>query len=274
MATDPLPPAFRLREVGKNFGRQRVLDRITFTIEAGERVAIIGPSGAGKTTLFRLLCAVLQPDGGEISVWGQSSVGLRGRALRRLRRDIGVLYQSDNLIPQLRVVHNVLMGRLGHWSLPRALFSLLWPQDLPAARAALARVELADKIWAMPGELSGGQQQRVALARLLVQQPKVMLADEPVSQLDIRLGREIIELLSSLAGAMGNTLLVNLHTLELLQGHFQRVIALKEGRLFWQGPPEQLNREVLRELYGTEYQALDFEGELAPETPTRAPATA
>lgn len=219
-------------------------------------MAVIGPSGAGKTTLFRLLCAVLQPDGGTIEVFGRDCAGLRSRALRLLRRDIGVLYQSDNLIPQLRVVHNVLMGRLGHWSLPRALLSLLWPQDLPAARAALARVELADRLWAMPGELSGGQQQRVALARLLVQQPRVMLADEPVSQLDIRLGREIIEHLAAIAQSLGNTLLVNLHTLELLHGHFQRVLALKEGRLFWQGPPEELSRELLRELYGTEYQTL------------------
>lgn len=256
MATEPSPPAFRLQGVGKSFGREPVLADISFTIAAGERVAVIGPSGAGKTTLFRLLCAVLQPDGGTIEVFGRDCAGLRSRALRLLRRDIGVLYQSDNLIPQLRVVHNVLMGRLGHWSLPRALLSLLWPQDLPAARAALARVELADRLWAMPGELSGGQQQRVALARLLVQQPRVMLADEPVSQLDIRLGREIIEHLAAIAQSLGNTLLVNLHTLELLHGHFQRVLALKEGRLFWQGPPEELSRELLRELYGTEYQTL------------------
>ncbi|ADH87302.1 phosphonate ABC transporter ATP-binding protein [Desulfurivibrio alkaliphilus] len=255
----PAPPVFRLQGVGKRFGHQWVLREIGFEIAAGERVAIIGPSGAGKTTLFRLLCAVLPADAGQIEVFGQPCAGLRGRKLKRMRRDIGVLYQSDNLIPQLRVVHNVLMGRLGRWSLPRALISLLWPQDLPAARAALERVELADRLWAMPGELSGGQQQRVALARLLVQQPRVMLADEPVSQLDIRLGREIIELLSSIATTLGNTLLVNLHTLELLQGHFQRVLALKDGRLFWQGPPAGLNRELLRELYGTEYQALYLE---------------
>ncbi|MDF1614052.1 phosphonate ABC transporter ATP-binding protein [Desulfurivibrio dismutans] len=245
--------------MNKDFGGQRVLADISFTIAAGERVAIIGPSGAGKTTLFRLLCAVLQPDGGSVEVFGQDCTGLHGRRLRRLRREIGVLYQSDNLIPQLRVVHNVLMGKLGRWSLPRALLSLLWPQDLPTARAALARVELADRLWAMPGELSGGQQQRVALARLLVQQPKIMLADEPVSQLDIRLGREIIELLASIATSLGNTLLVNLHTLELLQGHFQRLLALKDGRLFWQGPPAALSHDLLRELYGTEYQSLHLE---------------
>jgi phosphonate transport system ATP-binding protein len=253
------PPVFALDGVGKSFGRTPVLQDITFSVAPGERVAVIGPSGAGKTTLFRLLCAALQPSTGRILALGQDTRRLRGRRLRLLRRQIGLLYQRDNLIPQLRVVHNVLMGRLGDWWLPRALLSLFWPQDLAVAKAALQQVELAEKLWSMPGELSGGQQQRVAIARLMVQRPQVMLADEPVSALDIRLGREIIELLSSLAARSGATLLVNLHTLELLQGHFERVIALKDGRLFWQGPPAAISRELLLDLYGAEYRALDLD---------------
>jgi phosphonate transport system ATP-binding protein len=252
-------PVFALDGVGKSFGRTPVLQDITFSIAPGERVAVIGPSGAGKTTLFRLLCAVLQPSTGRIMALGQDTRRLRGRRLRLLRRQIGLLYQRDNLIPQLRVVHNVLMGRLGDWWLPRALLSLFWPQDLAVAKAALQQVELAEKLWSMPGELSGGQQQRVAIARLMVQRPQVMLADEPVSALDLRLGREIIELLSSLATRSGATLLVNLHTLELLQGHFERVIALKDGRIFWQGPPAAISRELLLDLYGAEYRALDLD---------------
>jgi len=111
----------------------------------------------------------------------------------------------------------------------------------------------------MAGELSGGQQQRVAIARLIVQPPRVMLANEPVSQLDIRPGREIIELLSNIARRMGTTLLVNLHTLELLHGHFERVIALKEGKLFWQGRPGDMTRELLHDLYGAEYRAMHLD---------------
>ncbi|MCB9932839.1 MAG: ATP-binding cassette domain-containing protein [Planctomycetes bacterium] len=250
---------FELSDAGIDFGRVEALKHITLDVHEGERIAVIGPSGAGKTTLFRLLAAVIKPSQGSVLSLGQDTRNLRGRALRRLRSEVGILYQNDNLIPHLRVVHNVLMGRLGSWLLPRALLSLFWPQDLAAAKAALAEVELADKLWSMPGELSGGQQQRVAIARLMVQKPRVMLADEPVSQLDIRLGREIIELLSGIAQRMGTTLLVNLHTLELLHGHFSRVIALREGRLFWQGAPREITRELLKDLYGAEYRALHLD---------------
>lgn len=253
------PQAFVVRKASKVYGQSRVLDDLDFSIQEGERVAIIGPSGAGKTTLFRLLSAVIQPDSGTVTTLGQDTSRLRGRALRRLRREVGVLYQNDNLIQNLRVVHNVLMGRLGSWWLPRAVLSLFWPQQLQEARNALAEVELEHKLWSMPGELSGGQQQRVAIARLIVQHPRVMLADEPVSQLDIRLGREIIELLSGIATRMGTTLLVNLHTLELLHGHFGRVIALREGKLFWQGSPAEISRDLLRDLYGAEYRTMHLD---------------
>jgi phosphonate transport system ATP-binding protein len=139
------------------------------------------------------------------------------------------------------------------------MLSLAWPQQIREAKEALAKVELSEKLWSMPGELSGGQQQRVAIARLMLQAPRIMLADEPVSQLDIRLGREIIELLAGLSSQLGNTLLVNLHTLELLHGHFARVIALRDGELFWQGTPSEITRDLLRDLYGTEYRAMHLD---------------
>src|SRR5690606_40708666 len=164
----------------------------------GERVAVIGPSGAGKTTLFRLVAGLIKPATGQVLTLGHDTSRLSGRRLLQLRREVGFLYQHDNLIPQLRVVHNVLMGRLGYWSLPRAVFSLLWPQEIQSAVSALSQVELADRLWSLPDELSGGQQQRVAVARLIVQQPRLLLADEPVSALDLRLGQEIIGLLCAI----------------------------------------------------------------------------
>lgn len=250
---------FELSDATMNFGRVEALKNLNINVHEGERIAVIGPSGAGKTTLFRMLAAVIKPTSGVVTAFGRDTRALRGFALRRIRSDIGILYQNDNLIQHLRVVHNVLMGKLGRWILPRALLSLFWPQDLQAAKDALKEVELQDKLWSMPGELSGGQQQRVAIARLMVQQPRVMLADEPVSQLDIRLGREIIELLSGVARRMNTTLMVNLHTLELLHGHFSRVIALREGALFWQGTPKEITRELLHDLYGAEYKAMHLD---------------
>lgn len=257
--TESKDSVFILSDVGMKFGNLDALSGVNLEINEGERVAVIGPSGAGKTTLFRLMAAVLKPTSGSLTALNEDTKQLRGKSLTHLRREIGILYQNDNLIQHLRVVHNVLMGKLGSWLLPRALLSLFWPQDMQAAKDALAEVELSDKLWSMPGELSGGQQQRVAIARLIVQAPQVMLADEPVSQLDIRLGREIISLLSEIAKRESTTLLVNLHTLELLQEHFTRVIALKDGKIFWQGEPNKITRELLKDLYGAEYKAMHLD---------------
>lgn len=241
------------------YGRHRALDEVDITVGDAERVAVIGPSGAGKTTLFRLVAGLAKPAEGRVITLGHNVSRLAGKRLARLRREVGFLHQQDNLIPQLRIVHNVLMGRLGSWCLPKALWSLLWPQELERARQALSRVELADRLWSLPDELSGGQQQRVAVARLIVQQPRLLLADEPVSALDLRLGQEIIGLLCELTRRQRATLLVNLHTLDLLQGNFDRVIALRDGRVFWQGEPADISQPLLRELYGAEYRALHLD---------------
>lgn len=248
-----------LEGVSKTYGRHTVLADLNFQVPRGQRLAVIGPSGAGKTTLLRLLAPVIWPSEGRILAFDHDTSRLRGRKLRNVRSEIGFLYQSDNLVPGLRVVHNVLMGRLGHWMLPRALLSLFWPQQIDVARAALREVELEEKLWDVPGTLSGGQQQRAAIARLLVQEPKVMLADEPVSALDIRLGRDVIQMLVRIAREKSSTLIVSLHSLDLLDENFDRIIALREGRVFWDGAPGDLSRELLRDLYGAEYQALQLE---------------
>lgn len=255
-ASPAVGPAIEFRAVDKQIGDRALLSGIDLAVASGEQVAIIGPSGAGKTTLLRLCAGVLWPSSGHVIVLGSATGGLGSGALCRLRKQVGFLYQQDNLIPGLRVAHNVLMGNLGRWSVLRSLWSLFWPQQMDTARKALQRVELADKLWSLPGELSGGEQQRVALARLLVQEPKVLLCDEPVSSLDIRLGREIVKLITSICREKKTTLVVSLHTLELLREGFDRIVAVRGGRLVWQGRPDQITREILQDVYGIEYQAL------------------
>lgn len=252
-------PAIEFHSVSKQIGDKLLLAGIDLTVATGEQVAVIGPSGAGKTTLLRLCGGVLWPTQGHVVVLGHATGALGARSLCKLRRQVGFLYQQDNLVPGLRVAHNVLMGHLGRWSLLRSLWSLFVPQQVGPAHEALRRVELADKLWALPGELSGGEQQRVAVARLLVQDPKVLLCDEPVSALDLRLGRDIVRLITSIGRERGTTLLVSLHTLELLREGFDRVIALRGGRLVWQGRPDQITREILQDVYGAEYQALHLD---------------
>ena len=243
-------------DVSLHIGDARLLDQISLSIPRGQRVALIGPSGAGKTTMLRLISGITWPTTGTLHVAGQRTGTLSGKALRQFRRQVGFLHQHNNLIPQLRVAHNVLMGKLGDWSWLQSLWSLLRPREVGLARAALDRVELADRLWALPDELSGGEQQRVALARLLVQEPRIVLADEPVSALDIRLGRAVIQQLFRLV-AEEHTLVVSLHSLSLLGEGFDRVLAMRDGRVLHDGPPESLSKTLLQAVYGAELAQID-----------------
>ncbi|MEC8252396.1 MAG: ATP-binding cassette domain-containing protein [Planctomycetota bacterium] len=253
----PAPPreaALSLRGAAVQADGREILAGVDLSVAAGERVALIGPSGAGKTTLLRLLGTSLWADRGDVEVLGVDPRQLRSRALRRLRGRVGFLRQQDNLVLPLRVAHNVLMGRLGQWSTLRALWNLIRPGELDRAREALQQVELEDRLWALPEELSGGERQRVAVARLLVQRPEVVLADEPVSALDLRLGRDIVDLLLSLARARDAAAVISLHSLDLLDRGFDRVVALRDGRVAWQGDPAGVDQATLRDVYGADYE--------------------
>lgn len=237
-------------------GAKHLLDDVTLQIRPGEQVALIGPSGAGKTTLLKVISGIMWPTRGTVRVLDQAIGSLHGKALQNFRRRVGHLHQQQNLVPQLRVAHNVLMGRLGSWSLWQAAWSLLRPRELDLAHAALQRLELGDRLWALPDELSGGEQQRVAIARLLLQDPEIVLADEPVSALDVRLGRQVLEQLFELAGRKA-TLVVSLHSLNWLELGFDRVIAMKGGRIVHDGEPSSLTRPILAAIYGPELDQID-----------------
>ena len=230
-------------------GEIRAVDGLDLKIGAGERVAFIGPSGAGKTTLFRLLNCTLKPTAGRLWVGGREVAHLHGAALRAARRRIGTIYQQHNLVPRLPVIHNVLAGRLGTWSTTRALLSLARPVEVEEAHRALQQVGIPEKLYARTDELYGGQQQRVAIARALLQDPDIILADEPVSSVDPTLAAGIVHLLTDISRATGKTLVVNLHSVDLALATFPRIIGLRDGRVLFDLAPEAVRDETLAALY-------------------------
>jgi phosphonate transport system ATP-binding protein len=245
---------YRLENVGKHFGRQKALDGITLNVNRGERVALIGPSGAGKTTLFRLLNCTLRPTSGKLWIDGEDVESLHGRRLRHARRRIGSVYQQHNLVSRLRVVHNVLAGRLGRWPTFGSLFSLAKPADVDVAYQALSRVEIAEKLFDRTDELSGGQQQRVAIARVLVQDPEVVLADEPVSSVDPTLASSIVRLLIEISRTTQKTLLVSLHSVDLALAYFPRVVGVKQGKAVFDSSPDKITDDMLEDLYNGNFR--------------------
>lgn len=257
---------YRLENIRKVFHRSLVaVDDVSLKISPGEQLAIIGPSGAGKTTLFRLLNLTLRPDGGALWFGDLDVAELRGRALRATRRRIGTIYQQHNLVPRLPVVHNVLAGRLGAWSGWRAVWSLVRPQEIDAAYAALSQVGIPEKLYAKTDELSGGQQQRVAIARVLVQNPEVILADEPVASVDQNLAHAIVKLLVEISRTSGMTLVMNLHSVELALTYFPRVIGFREGRIHFDRPPAELTDDLLSWLYAGVSRAEGQEAGIGPD---------
>ncbi|HKD14446.1 MAG TPA: ATP-binding cassette domain-containing protein [Candidatus Angelobacter sp.] len=210
-----------------------VLSEISLSVRRGEKLAIVGPSGAGKTSLFRAISGFLPIRSGSITVDGIEVKGLRGRRLRKLRCRIGMISQRHDLVDRLGVHQNVMAGALGRWTTLRALRFLLRPKpaELDEAEQALSRVALERKLRCRTCDLSGGEHQRVAIARALVQQPLVLLADEPIASLDPILSGQILSLLCGLAHENGFALLCSLHQPEFAYEYFDRVIRIEAGKI-------------------------------------------
>lgn len=230
----------------------RALSGIRLDIADGERVALIGASGAGKTTLLRVLAASLRPTEGRLRLLDGEPWAASSGALRRLRARIGLVHQAPPIPPRQRVVTAVLAGRLGQWPLWKSLASLVLPVDAEGARRELARLDLADKLFERCDRLSGGQLQRVALARVLYQQPDLLLADEPVSAMDPALSELTVALLNEEASRRGVTLVASLHAVDLALRHFPRVVGVKDGGVLFDLPASRVTDAQLRELYAAE----------------------
>ena len=242
-------PVFKLKNVTKKFGSFQSLTDINLQIRAGERVALVGPSGAGKSTLISLLNGTLLPSQGEVWVLGRNLACLRSKSLRQVQRQVGTVYQQFHLVDNLRVIHNINAGHLGRWSFLKAAVSLIWPLEVETAAHALVQVGIPEKLYERTDRLSGGQQQRVAIARVLVQNPTAILADEPISNLDPERSREIIQLLCQLSKDFGKTLVTSLHAFEYARTHYQRIVGLRQGHILFDAPAQAVSPAMVEALY-------------------------
>lgn len=243
-----------INQITKRYGRKNAISSLSFHAHKGEHLAIIGPSGAGKTTLLNLLASILSPDEGLIEIDDQPLSHFSNQKIRA--RKIGVVRQQFDLVGELPVIHNVLAGRFIDWSLAKSLLSLIIPQDKQIAITALKKVGLEEKLYDRTSTLSGGEQQRVALARLLVQKPEIILADEPVASLDPARSEDVLRLLTHLAKEENQTLIASLHSVEYARKYFTRLIGLKEGEVFFDLPSEQVKDEQIASLYQLKEQRI------------------
>jgi phosphonate transport system ATP-binding protein len=237
----------------------RALQRVNLSVGQGERVAIVGPSGAGKTSLLRVAGAALRPSEGRVETLAVNPWQATPHGLRRLRARIATIHQAPPIPPRLRVVTAVLAGRLGQWSTRRALLSLAYPSDIVGARDALARLDLADRLFERCDRLSGGELQRVGIARALYQGAELMLADEPVSALDPALADAALGQLVAQSQADGATLVASLHAVDLALKWFPRIVGLRAGELQFDRPAAEVGLAMLRELYANEGTVLPLQ---------------
>jgi phosphonate transport system ATP-binding protein len=227
-----------------------VLRDVSLEIGGTGMTAVIGPSGTGKSTLIRCINRLVDPTAGEILFGGQDLARLRGRALREARRRIGMVFQEYNLVERLSVIENLLCGRLGYVPVWRAWLRRFPPQDVARAFDLLDAVGLGEFATRRADALSGGQRQRVGIARAIMQDPELVLADEPTSSLDPKTSVEIMDLLARLARERSIPVIVNIHNVELARRFAQRIVGMSQGSIVFDGPPSDLQESHLLAIYG------------------------
>lgn len=226
------------------------LDGINLSIADGELVSVIGLSGAGKSTFLRSINRLHDITQGEIKVNGVSVTKAGKKQLRTIRRSIGMISQSFNLVKRSTVQKNVLSGRLGYYPTWKSILGIFSKEDYARTNEALESVGLLDKLHSRSDELSGGQQQRVSIARALVQQADIILADEPVASLDPVITEKILDDLQKINKTLNKTVIINIHSVELARKYSTRILGFKCGRIVFDGTPAQLGKEQLTEIYG------------------------
>ena len=249
----PSKKMLQVKEITKIYeGGVLALDNVSFEVPDGQFLAVIGLSGSGKSTLLRCINRLIEPTSGQILWNGADVTGASEGEMRQIRRKIGMVFQHFNLVSRSSVMTNVLVGRLGYVNPAWSLVNRFSKSDLEKARQQLARVGIADKAHQRADELSGGQQQRVGIARALMQDPEMILADEPVASLDPVLAHSIMQYLELINREDGVTVLCSLHFLDLVHRYADRVIALNQGKLVFDGLPEEIDDQRFKEIYGKE----------------------
>jgi phosphonate transport system ATP-binding protein len=241
------PVNLHVEDLDKSFGGRQTIAGVSFRVHAGEFVAVLGPSGAGKTTLFRCIAGLVNPTAGRIRVLGAETAGLR----RHERRRIGVVFQQFNLIGRRSALSNVLAGRLGHVSAWRGMFGRFTREDTLWALGCLQRVGLLDKAEQRADTLSGGQQQRVAIARAIAQRPDIIIADEPIASLDPQTSQDILDLLRDICRQDGVAVLCSLHQVHLARDYADRILGLAGGRIVADVEVAAFDAQAFTRVYGS-----------------------
>ena len=243
-------PMIQLKDVSKIYDNGTVgLKDINLNIDKGEFVVVVGLSGAGKSTLLRSINRLQDVSKGDILIDGKSITSAKGKDSREIRRDIGMIFQSFNLVKRSSVLRNVLTGRVAYYPTWKTTFNLFTKEDKQKAYEALQRVDLADKVYTRADQLSGGQQQRVAIARVLTQNPKIILADEPTASLDPQTSRRVMHDLKMLNEEYGMTVVANLHSVELAKEFGDRVIGVRAGQIVYVGKMSETSQAVFDDIY-------------------------
>ncbi|MDR6880823.1 phosphonate ABC transporter ATP-binding protein [Bacillus sp. 3255] len=251
------------KRVSKQYGTDtRALTDISFDVREGEFVSIIGPSGAGKSTLLRCINRMIDASSGEIIFDGANILEFKKRELKQLRTQMGMVFQHYNLVNRLSVIENVLHGRLGYKSTLEGVLGLYSKEEKSQGYTILKTLGLEEQVYKRCDQLSGGQKQRVGIARALVQNPKMLLCDEPIASLDPKASKIIMDLLRHISSTMGITVIVNLHQVDVALKYSDRILGVNKGTIVYNGIPAGIDNEQLSRIYGSAWSELQEELEV------------
>lgn len=242
----------KVEKLGKSYNADtKVLNDVSFEVEAGEFVSIIGPSGAGKSTLLRCMNRMVEIDEGKVIFDGNDVGSLNKKQLRKMRTNIGMIFQHYNLVPRLSVIENVLHGRFGYKTTVQGILGKFTEDEKEQAFYLLKKLGIEEHAYKRCDQLSGGQQQRVGIARALIQEPKIVLCDEPIASLDPNASKVIMDYLKSITMELNITCIVNLHQVEIARSYSDRIIGLSKGSIVFDGPSFRLSTGSTDLIYGT-----------------------